>query len=218
MWLISKIRKWTCDVLHAIGVLEVYQISKYGYLHQLRWRESFKEPLPTDINGNLIPWMNYNLIDFLKERVQPQFRIFEYGSGASTCWWAGLAAEVVACEHDEEWFERMKPAFPDNVIPIHVPLVLDGNYCRTITTQKGEFDIVVSDGRDRIRCLLNAIPYLSSGGVMILDDFERSRYRQARELLSERGFRCLVIKGMKPQSLYESQAVIFYRPDNVLDL
>lgn len=216
--MVNKIRQIICTVLHVAGVLEIYQLARYGYLRQHHWRESFKEPLPLDGNGKMIPWMNYAVIDFLQERLQPQFRVFEYGSGASTCWWASHTAKVVACEHDQEWFQRMRPLYPDNVRVLHVPLVLDGDYCRTIVAQDESFDIVVADGRDRIRCLINAIPRLSSGGVMILDDFEREKYQKARQMLRERGFRCLVVKGLKPQSIYESQTAIFYRTANVLDL
>jgi precorrin-6B methylase 2 len=215
---VNRIRQGICDVLHFAGVLEIYQLARYGYLREHRWRESFKEPLPLDRNRKMIPWMNYAVIDFLQERLQPQFRVFEYGSGASTCWWASQTAKVVACEHDQGWFQRMQPKYPANVTLLHIPLVLDGDYCRAITAQDGTFDIVVSDGRDRIRCLLNAIPHLSSGGVLILDDFEREKYQKTRGLLRERGFRCLVVRGLKPQSIYESQTAIFYRTDNVLDI
>ena len=212
------IRQAIYKLLHALGILETYQLARYGYLRERGWRESFKAFLPLDRHNEFIPWMNYSVIDFLKERIQPHWRVFEYGSGASTCWWAKHVAAVVACEHDHAWIQRMRTIYPHNVTLRHVPLTYDGDYCRAITKQEGPFDIVVSDGRDRVRCLINSIPQLSSGGVLIMDDFERDKYQNVRELLRDKGFRCLVIKGLKAQSIYESQTAIFYRPDNVLDL
>lgn len=216
--LINWARQVICTCLHKLGVLETYQLARYGFLRERGWRESFKSSLPYDIHGELIPWMNYAIIDFLRERMQAQWRVFEFGSGASTCWWAKRVSSVVACEHDLSWVQHMRPLYPANVTVLHIPLSENGEYCRAITTQEGYFDVVVSDGRDRVRCLVNAVLRLSPHGVMILDDFERDRYQVARALLGDLGFRCLVIRGLKAQSIYESQAAIFYRSENVLGL
>lgn len=216
--LINLARQVICTCLHKLGILETYQLVRYGYLRERGWRESFTSTLPRDPHGDLIPWMNYAAIDFLRERMQAQWRVFEYGSGASTCWWAKHVSAVVACEHDLSWVQHMRPLYPSNVTLLHIPLSENGDYCRAITTQEGSFDIVVSDGRDRVRCLVNAVPRLSPRGVMILDDFERDRYQIAKSLLHDLGFRCLVIRGLKAQSINESQAAFFYRHENVLGL
>ena len=39
------------------------------------------------------------------------------------------------------------------------------------------FDFVLIDGRARVRCGLNAIKKLKSGGIFVLDNSERSRYK-----------------------------------------
>ena len=41
------------------------------------------------------------------------------------------------------------------------------------------FDVIVIDGRAREACLLEAIPHLAPGGIIVFDDTKRTRYRRA---------------------------------------
>lgn len=206
-------------LLCRLGLREVYELKQSGYLLEHGWLRTFAEKRPVDRAGEPVPWMNYAMVDFLAERAGAAWRVFEYGAGASTAWWAKRAASVTACEHDEGWYRQLIDRFPANVKLLHVPLDVDGAYCRTILKEDGEFDVVVSDGRDRVRCALNALPKLSPGGVLILDDFEREKYAPAKTELAKHGFRCLAIGGMKPRSYDESRTAVFYRPgENVLGL
>ncbi len=206
-------------ILCRLGLRDAYELKQAGYLLEHGWFRTFEEKRPVDREGNPVPWMNYSMVDFLAERARPEWRVFEYGSGASTAWWARRVAAVVACEHDQKWFELMKKSYSPNVKSVFVPLDYDGDYCRAILKEEGEFDVVVSDGRDRVRCAVNALPKLSRGGVVILDDFEREKYAPAKTELAARGFRCLALGGMKPRAYRESRAAVFYRPaDNVLGL
>src|SRR6476659_9332203 len=54
------------------------------------------------------PWFSFAAIDYLKTLVHPQMRVFEYGSGGSTLFWAERTGEVISIEHDEQWFQLMK--------------------------------------------------------------------------------------------------------------
>ena len=205
--------------LRRMGLREAYELKQTGYLKNRGWFRSFEEGRMVDEEGRPVPWMNYSVVDFLEERIQGDWRVFEYGSGRSTAWWAARVASVTACEHDEAWFQRMKDSYSANVKPIHVPLDYDGAYCRAILKEEGVFDVVVSDGRDRVRCAANAVPKLSGKGIVVLDDFEREKYAAAQVELAKVGFHCLVIGGMKPKSYDGSRTAIFYRPlQNVLGL
>src|SRR5690606_5561923 len=61
-----------------------------------------------DINGNFVPWMNYPMIAFLRERMNNNLKIIEYGSGASTMFFAKEGASVVSIEYNEEWFVKIQ--------------------------------------------------------------------------------------------------------------
>ena len=43
-------------------------------------------------------------------------RVFEYGAGYSTLYFADRVETVVSIEHVEAWVETLKTAMPDNVV------------------------------------------------------------------------------------------------------
>ena len=47
------------------------------------------------------------------------------------------------------------------------------------------FDFILIDGRARVECLYNSIPKLKSGGMMILDNSERERYKPVFSILND---------------------------------
>lgn len=49
------------------------------------------------------PWMTYDAQQFLAEICKPDMRIFEWGSGGSTLFFASRCAQVVTIEHDAPW-------------------------------------------------------------------------------------------------------------------
>jgi SAM-dependent methyltransferase len=59
----------------------------------------------------LHPWLSYALIQWLRGFLQPSMKVFEYGSGASSLFLAPRVRELVAVEHDADWFFRLKEVF-----------------------------------------------------------------------------------------------------------
>jgi len=47
------------------------------------------------------------------------------------------------------------------------------------------FDCIIIDGRERVGCLVYAIPKLKPGGVIVLDDSFRPKYKEFFEMLNE---------------------------------
>lgn len=62
-----------------------------------------------------LPWYSYPMIAFLSDRVRPQMRVFEYGSGYSTLWWSERVAQVTSCKHDQDWYDLLRARAPANV-------------------------------------------------------------------------------------------------------
>lgn len=50
------------------------------------------------------PWLTLPAIRFLKARLRPTTRVFEWGSGMSTLWFERMCREVHSVESDPEWF------------------------------------------------------------------------------------------------------------------
>jgi hypothetical protein len=144
-----------------------------------------------------VPWWTYRAIDavdaFLATRGGAA-RVFEYGSGASTVWLAARAASVTSVEHDLGFAEFLAPKLPPNAelrpvpavprVPVRTPSQKPGYdgqdftaYVESIDQADGAFDLVVVDGRARIACARRALPRLAPGGLLLLDDAWRRRYR-----------------------------------------
>lgn len=154
-----------------------------------------------------VPWWTFDaaaLVDaFLAGRRSA--RVFEWGSGASTVWLARRAASVVAVEHDEQWAGRVRALLdghptgvranvevrtivptPATGAPGEVRSVKPGatgadfqRYVAVVDEVGGAFDLIVVDGRARAACLARALPHLAADGVLVVDNVERRRYREA---------------------------------------
>ncbi|CAN5228814.1 hypothetical protein BH20BAC1_BH20BAC1_12970 [soil metagenome] len=55
-----------------------------------------------------VPWLVFGAIDFLDGFLNRGMKIFEYGSGGSTIFYANRVAEVISIEHDPVWYSRTK--------------------------------------------------------------------------------------------------------------
>ena len=154
-----------------------------------------------------VPWWTYEaagkVARFLASRDEP--RVLEWGSGASSVWLAKRAGSVTSIEHDPAWAEEIGPVLPANAQVIAVPPTLASqgedpirsakkgfegldfrDYVEAIDRQHGDFDLVVVDGRAREACLARAVDRVAPGGMIVVDNVERARYRQAIDRLGTR--------------------------------
>ncbi|QQL48887.1 class I SAM-dependent methyltransferase [Mucilaginibacter ginkgonis] len=189
-----------------------------GYLHEIGWFKSFDAQKPVDANGNPIPWVTYSFIDFIKERINKQHTVFEFGSGNSTFFYAKHAGIVVAVEHDKGWYETVSRDRPENSEIIFCELKRDGDYCRMPVKLGEKFDVIIIDGRDRVNCCLNCLDALTPDGVVVLDDTERESYKPGVDFLKANGFKQLLFSGISPGLFYEKSTSVFYKSDNCLGI
>jgi hypothetical protein len=189
-----------------------------GYLNDIGWFKAFESHSPVDGEGNPIPWVTYSFIDFIKERLRKQHTIFEFGSGNSTFFYAKYAGLVVSVEHDKDWFEKIVKSKPENSEMIFCELVKGGDYCHMPVKLEEKFDIIIVDGRDRVNCCKQAVNALSASGVVVLDDSERDKYKQAVDFLIISGFKHLSFSGISPGLFYRKSTSVFYKSDNCLGI
>ena len=200
------------EVRDAIGV------TRFGGLAKVGWLRSMRERASVDADGEPLPWLTYPAIDFLSRRVPAQARVFEYGCGNGTLWWARHAREVVACEHDAAWSGRIAARLPPNARVMLVPFKPGGRYSRAVQESGLTFDLVIVDGEDRVECVKQSVAGLTAGGVIVLDNSERPEYAEAFTWLAQEGFRRLDFVGLLPSVADESATTIFYRDHNCLGI
>lgn len=189
-----------------------------GYLTDIGWFNGFDTKSPVDGEGNPIPWVTYSFIDFIKERLNKQHTVFEFGSGNSTFFYAKYAGLVISVEHDKEWYDKIISTKPENAELIYCELVRDGDYCRMPLKIEETFDILIVDGRDRVNCCKQAVKAVSENGVIVLDDSERDFYKPGIDFLMKSGFKHLSFSGISPGLFYRKSTSVFYRADNCLGI
>jgi predicted O-methyltransferase YrrM len=68
-----------------------------------KWKASLgndRSPLKDEM-----PWLTFSAIDFLDKILTSDSKVFEYGAGGSTLFFAKIVDRVVSVEHDVEWFK-----------------------------------------------------------------------------------------------------------------
>ena len=185
-----------------------------SFLHSSGWLESLKRGYPCNSEGDIVPWMNYPIVEFLKERLHKDLAVFEFGSGYSTIFYAKLTKRVTSVEHNQTWYEKLKHDVPDNVELRLIRDVKSHEYCQSVCADQVKYDLVVVDGRERVRCIKESIKCLSKTGVVLLDDSHRERYQEGIALLRSLGFNALNFSGMKPGGKRIYKTSIYYKPAN----
>jgi predicted O-methyltransferase YrrM len=188
-----------------------------GWLAHVRWLKAWSRSLRKSASSvaDESPWMTFGAIARLERHLRASresARVFEWGSGGSTIFFARRAAEVVAVENDGPWAEKVRAALAERKLTHATVVFYAGEpepggdpadpehfasasahhkgetfraYARHIENfPDGHFDVVVVDGRARPACLRLAIPKVKSGGLLVLDNSEREWYGRARALVS----------------------------------
>jgi len=189
-------------------------INKKSYLRTTGYLQSCKNGYPCDESGDYLPWMNYPVIAFLKERLNKNINIYEYGSGYSTRFYASRSNSVTSLEYNRYWYTKIKETLPDNVSLIFKESDVDGEYCRAIHESQRKYEMVVIDGDDRENCMRECLNALSDNGIVLLDDSQRECYANSILMLEELGFKRIHFEGLKPKGKHMDRTTIFYRDQN----
>ncbi len=163
------------------------------------------------------PWIVPQAVNHLARIAKPNWRVFEFGSGQSTAWYAARVAEVVSLEDDVSWHSKVSRKLSlvghSNCDLRLVPLE---SFPELVTTFPDEsFHLIVVDSNesspgDRLKCLSAAAKKVKRGYYMVLDDSDRASCRESDRLLSGWPVRRFV--GLKPFPLTAVETSVYQRP------
>lgn len=197
------------------GLYPIYYLRRYGYLREQNWYSSYNRAQVIGPDGLPMPWLTYSAVHFIEARMKPTMRVFEFGAGNSTHWWARHSANVVAVEHNPEWFDRVAATLPQNA-ELLLKEIENGDYCQAAEQQPERFDLICIDGRERVDCARHSIDALKPDGVIVWDNTDRDSYQEGFDFLAEHGFRRIDFHGMGSRCVEAWTTSIFYRSDNCL--
>lgn len=193
---VQLIKKW----------IKYLAVNPFRIRNTLRWRR-YRHAAPTE---SALPWMCFEAIDGLDRCLRPADRLFEWGSGGSTLFFADRVAEVHSVENSRDWYKRLSAIIKENNIQNinyrcieGVPLSPDKRVDEAYLDNKPPFDqfdwtayvsaleryadhffdVIVIDGRARPGCIRRAIPRLRPAGLLVVDNSERKAYMEALRLL-----------------------------------
>lgn len=132
--------------------------------------------------GILEPWYVNACVDRIKEMDLSDKSVMEWGSGASTLWWARRAMEVYSVDHNAEWAAKTANELIDSGLS-HKGAV------QLVQTHEGDqsemrdkyveqfpfphiFDICIVDGIHRYECAEYAVMFLKPR-ILIIDNHQQ---------------------------------------------
>lgn len=133
--------------------------------------------------------------DFFMSHINENSLILEYGSGISTNEIAKKCKSILSIEHQEEWFNKLKPQLLNNCkIILKTPDLpyIEGGHCGTYNEfksyveaplGKGPFDIILIDGRARVSCSSITKSLSHDNTIIFIHDFDRPEYQDALNYL-----------------------------------
>jgi len=146
-----------------------------------------------------LPLVGESAQAFFEEIIEPHFKIFEWGAGASSLWFAQRAAEVISVENVLEWYRYILTLAPANL-----EIILEegckntpgwrhnlDHYLDAINWfPDGYFDLVFSDGwaESRSQCPRRAMPKVRLGGWIVVDDVTWNPAKYGADPLIEAGW------------------------------
>lgn len=116
-----------------------------------------------------LPWLVYSATSCIAPLVQGK-RVFEFGSGMSTLWFADRAREVVSVDDNREWAKRVVNSTRGMSHARLIYAETKSDYLRAIEAAGGKFDVILIDGSHRMECVHIVRSYLNTNGMVIVDN------------------------------------------------
>lgn len=129
------------------------------------------------------------LTEFLARKRPYPPNILEFGMGGSTLWFAQQDCTLVSVEHNPAWFEAVKAAIQSDRVKLILHPIPLHDLCPTFAD--ANFDLIVIDhedfdeGRMRLACLQDCRRLVKPGGVLMLDNTDRSKFAPAYAMMQD---------------------------------
>ncbi len=183
-----------------LGILSEGHGHRYS---RLAWSASRDSATP-------LPWYTYPAIEYFDSLDVKNLKIFEFGSGNSSRYWARKGALVWSVESDPSWHQQISSLSEELS---SYKLIEDPSlYAQSINHHDQSFDIVIVDGINRLDCARHAVGKVSASGVIVLDNSDW--HPQICDFLRSEGFLQIDFNGFGPINTYSWTTSIFINSQN----
>lgn len=177
-----------------------------------------------------LPWMTFGAIDWFEKNIKENFKVFEWGTGGSTLYYAKKTEHVCSIEHDAGWHSQIKKRLADAGLDncdyrLVQPEKTQNNkgyassckgfegqsfekYCKAIELFPDDyFDLIVIDGRARVACAALTEKKIKGGGHIVLDNADIEEYSPIFDTF--KGWEKISFSGPVLYGLYSCTTAIF---------
>jgi predicted O-methyltransferase YrrM len=164
-----------------------------------------------------LPWLSWGAIDWLNTHLKPGMRVFEWGGGGSTIFFASRGCSVVTVESNRYWRDQLQQrlAHLDQERWELRFIEADSNqhpraeeYIDSVS-DGGPWDVVLVDGWNRQKCFWKAMPAIASAGALVIDNADK----YGRDLPGKipAGWKHLPFRGVGPARARVTQTDVYVR-------
>lgn len=204
----KKIQEYIQRLLKQASVFKGL-VQGYG-----QWK-TIRDWSSVDKSGAPIPWYTYPTTEFLSHLDLSRFKVFEYGSGNSTLWWAARTKQVTSVEDDELWYQKIKSSLKEQ----NVEYRLEKNSHKYFTMATDDFQIFIVDGKYRRECLSHIVNLKKKyNGIMLIFDNSDWYPNTVRFLQEKLGWMQIDFHGYGPINNYTWTTSIFVNPERYSEL
>jgi hypothetical protein len=164
-----------------------------------------------DYDGSPLPWITYPAIEYLSSLDLSDKKIFEWGCGNGSRFFATRAKKVVSVERNLEWAEKIS-SYRHSNLEIVVEPDLVKNVEVIAHRPEAPFDVVIIDDELRDKCCEIAIDFLAENGLIIVDNTDHTALgaSQGAEYLRNKGFIQVDFYGFAPIVNFTSVTSFFF--------
>jgi len=121
------------------------------------------------------PWISYEATKKIEEKLKKkECDVLEFGSGASTVWFATRSRHLTSIENDKKWHEIVSQRLKKiHLNLLNVDYYFSNNrveYSGFKSDSNSQFDIILIDGPYREECLIKHLQSIKPGGLIYIDN------------------------------------------------
>ena len=157
-----------------------------------------KKTSPKKINLKPIPWLVPEAIEAMEKHIKEYgdqlIKVLEFGSGGSSLWFLNFKNVLLtSIEHQNKYGQALMEEVQDLerrdrfLLFVNTRPYDDIPFNKSISAKFGDekFDLILIDGRDRVKCAEAAKKLIAPEGMVILDNSERKRYDPILEMFKD---------------------------------
>lgn len=160
----------------------------------------------------VLPWLTFDAIRELERRTKQGQRVFEFGSGHSSVYWAQRGLELHSVEDSADWYHMVRERLAEYPAAHLYLEQSEARYVGRLLATPGLFDLILVDGAFRLACVAAAIAKIAPGGTLAVDNTDWHWFADVDELIPLTWHK-EVFQGAAPFIGHSSQTTLWRRMD-----